>query len=106
MRGGSLNRYHTPVMTRQKGRGVTDDLVKIAGPMVIRELSKGVAEVKKKGVPTTKALGQSMDRFSKDLKRKAPAIAVGLAKRAVKRKASATYKKAAKRVRAVKDIFS
>lgn len=47
-----------------------------------------------------------MDRFSKDLKRKAPAIAVGLAKRAVKRKASATYKKAAKRVRAVKDIFS
>lgn len=49
MRGGSLNRYHTPVMTRQKGRGVTDDLVKIAGPMVIRELSKGVAEVKKRG---------------------------------------------------------
>ena len=69
MRGGSLNRYHTPVMTRQKGRGVTDDLVKIAGPMVSRELSKGVAEVKK-GVPTTKALGQSMDRFSKDLKKK------------------------------------
>ena len=105
MRGGSLNRYHTPVMTRQKGRGVTDDLVKIAGPMVIRELWKGVAEVKK-GVPTTKALGQSLDRFSKDLKRKAPAIAVRLAKGAIKRKASATYKKAAKRVRAVKDIFS
>ena len=102
MRGGSLNRYHTPVMTRQKGRGVTDDLVKIAGPMLIRELWKGVAEVKK-GVPTTKALGQSLDRFSKDLKRKAPDIAVRLAKGAIKRKASATYKKAAKRV---KDIFS
>lgn len=78
-------------MTRQKGRGVTDDLVKIAGPVVIRELSKGVAEVKK-GVPTTKALGQSMDRFSRDLKRKAPAIAVGLAKGAVKRKASPPIK--------------
>ena len=104
MRGGSLNRYHTPVTTQQKGTGFTDDLVKIAGPMVIREVSKGVAEVKK-GVPTTKTLGQSMDWCSKDLKRKVPAIAVGLAKGAVKQKASATYKKSAKRVRAVKDIF-
>lgn len=83
VRGGSLNRYHTHVRTLQRGRGVTDDLVKIAGPMVIRELSKGVTEVQK-GVPTTRALGRSMDRFPRDLKRKALAMVMNMTKGTVK----------------------
>jgi len=36
MRGGSLKRYHTPVVTSQKGEGLAEELVKIAGPMILQ----------------------------------------------------------------------
>ena len=29
MRGGSLTRYHTPVLTQQKGKGLAEDLIKL-----------------------------------------------------------------------------
>ena len=37
MRGGSLRRYYTPVVTTQEGKGSAEDLIKIAGPLIVQQ---------------------------------------------------------------------
>ena len=91
MRGGSLTRYHTPVLTQQKGKGLAEDLIKLAG---LRDIQRG------KSAADTWA--DRSAQLSRGLKRKAPAMAWTTGKHKVKRSAQNTYKRATQRVR---DIF-
>ena len=47
MLGGSLTRYHTPSM---RGKGLTHDLVKLAGPTLMKLIGNGL-EAYGKGLP-------------------------------------------------------
>ena len=94
MLGGSLTRYHTPTMY---GKGFMQDLVKLAGPSVVRSIGHGL-HAYEKGASASEALKGSGDVLKRGLKRKIPA-AIGLA---VKTKAKQTYKKKRQRV---KDIL-
>ena len=61
MLGGSISRYHTP----QLGNGLAEDLIKVAGPMVVGALQRGVEGVKTR---------ERMVREGRQLKRKASAV--------------------------------
>ena len=94
MLGGSLTRYHTPTM---HGKGFMNDLVKIAGPSVVRSIGHGL-HAYEKGASASEALKGTSEVLKKGLKRKIPA-AVGLV---VKNKARQSYKKKRQKV---KDIL-
>ena len=94
MLGGSLTRYHTPTM---HGKGFTRELVKLAGPSVVRSIGHGL-QVYEKGASASDALKSSGEVLKRGLKRKLPA-AVALV---LKTKAKQTYKKKRQRV---KDIL-
>ena len=94
MLGGSLTRYYTPTM---HGKGFTRELVKLAGPSVVRSIGHGL-QVYEKGASASDALKSSGEVLKRGLKRKLPA-AVGLV---LKTKAKQTYKKKRQRV---KDIL-
>ena len=94
MLGGSLTRYHTPTM---HGKGFMHELVKLAGPSVVRSIGHGLHSYEK-GASASKALKGSGEVLKRGLKRKLPA-AIGLA---VKSKTKQSYKKKRQRV---KDIL-
>ena len=94
MLAGSLTRYHTPTM---HGGGFMQELVKLAGPNLVRSIGHGF-QAYEKGASVTDALKGSGEVLKRGLKRKIPA-AIGLA---VKTKAKQTYKKKRQRV---KDIL-
>ena len=71
MCGGSLTRYHTPIIA-QRGSGIAEDLVKTAGPAALRSGHEVMDRVVK---------GESLSKVAKDLKRKLPAAAKRIAKR-------------------------
>ena len=48
MLGGSLTRYHTPTLT---GTGFTQELVKLAGPSLLRSIGHGYRPMKKEPQP-------------------------------------------------------
>jgi len=101
MRGGSLTRYHTPVVTSQEGKGLTEDLIKIAGPMILQQAQAGLQDIQR-GKSLADTWSNRGEQLSRGLKRKAPAMAWTVGKHKVKRTAQNTYKRATKRVR---DIF-
>ena len=94
MLGGSLTRYHTLTM---EGKGFIRDLVKLAGPSVVRSMGRGL-ETYEKGASAAEALEEAGDVLKRGLKRKIPAV-IGLA---VKTTAQHAYKKKRQRV---KDIL-
>ena len=94
MLGGSLTRYHTPTM---EGRGFIRDLVKLAGPSVVRSLGQGL-ETYEKGASVSDVLQDAGEVLQRGLKRKIPS-AIGLA---VKSQAKKAYKNKRQRV---KDIL-
>ena len=93
MLGGSLTRYHTPSL---RGKGFSQESVKLAGPTLIRSIGQGL-QACEKGASLEDALSCSGQVLKKGLKRKVPAGAGVLAKRlsnkAIKRKSngSKTY---------------
>ena len=97
MRGGSLTRYHTPVLTKQEGKGLTEELIKLAGPLVLQQAQAGLPDIQR-GMSAADTWARRSAQVNRGLKRKAPAMAwvVG------KHKAKNAYKRAAKRAR---DIF-
>ena len=97
MRGGSLTRYHTPVVTKQDGRGLTEDLIKIAGPLIVQQAQAGLRDIQG-GKSAADTWAARSAQLSRRLKRKAPAMAWA----GGKHKAKKTYKRATQRVR---DIF-
>ena len=75
MIGGSITRYHTPHVVSQTGAGLAEDLIRIAGPTVVGALDRGVQGVRQ-GRGAAQAFGGEAKRTLRDLKRKAPAMAV------------------------------
>ena len=98
MRGGSLTRYHTPQLTSQKGAGLTETLMKIAGPSVVKAAQNTLRDIEG-GKSLQQSLSQRGKELKKSLKRKAPSMVAATGTEVVRNK----YKKAKRRV---KDIFS
>ena len=74
MIGGSISRCHTP----QTGSGMTEDLIKLAGPLVVGALQRGVEGVRQ-GRKAREAFAEEATCLKSNLKRKAPAMTVRLA---------------------------
>ena len=101
MRGGSLTRYHTPVLPKQEGKGLAEDLIKLAGPLIVQQAQAGLQDIQQgKNVADTWA--NRGEQLSRGLKRKPPAMAWAIGKHKAKCTAHNTYKRATQRVR---DIF-
>ena len=94
MLGGSLTRYHTPVL---KGKGFTRDVVQWATPSVLQSIGSGMNAFTQGATPG-EAIDQSGAMLQRNLKRQLPSLVKG----AVKRKVTNTYKNTRKRF---KDIF-
>ena len=101
MHGGSLTRYHTPVVTTQKGEGLTEDLIKLAGPLIVQQAQAGLQDIQR-GRSAADTWARRSEQLSRGLKRKAPAMAWTIGKHKAKRTAQNTYKRATQRIR---DIF-
>ena len=102
MRGGSLTRYHTPVVTTQEGKGLAEDLIKIAGPLIVQQAQAGLQDIQR-GQSLADTWSNRGEQIRCGLKRKAPALAWTVGKNQTKRTAKNAYKRATQRVR---DIFS
>ena len=101
MRGGSLTRYHTPVVTKQEGEGLDEDLIKLAGLPIVQQAQAGLQDIQR-GRSAADTCPNRSAQLSRALKRKAPAMAWTIGKHKAKRTAQNTYKRATQRVR---DIF-
>ena len=101
MRGGSLTRYHTPVVTTQEGKGLAEDLIKLAGPLIVQQAQAGLQDIQQ-GLSLADTLSNRGEQIKRGLKRKAPALAWAVGKNKAKRTAQNTYKRTTQRVR---DIF-
>lgn len=97
MRGGSLKRYHTPELT-QRGAGLAEQLLKIAGPSIIQAAKNTLSDVQQ-GKSLQASAKQHGKQLTRTLKRKAPRMVLAAGTHATKQK----YKKATRRI---KDIFS
>ena len=91
MLGGSLTCYHTPTLT---GKEFTQELVKLAGPSLLRSIGHGL-QAYEKDASASDALKGSGEVLKRGLRRKLQAM-VGLA---VKTKAKQSYKKKRQRVK-------
>jgi len=103
MIGGSLTRYYTPNV--QRGGQVMEDLIKVAGPLVVDSMGRMVQDVQQ-GISARDSLRQQGQALRKTLKRKAPAIAASVGVGAAKRKAKRVYKRVTQPMRRVRDILS
>ena len=101
MRGGSLTRYHTPVVSTQEGKGLTEELIKLADPLIVQQARAGLRDIQR-GKSAADTWADRSAQLSRGLKRKAPAMAWATGKHKVKRTAQNTYKRATQRIR---DIF-
>ena len=70
---GSLTQYHTPTLT---GKGFTQELVKLAGPSLLRSIGHDL-QAYEKGASASDTLKSSGEVLKRGLKRKLPAV-VGL----------------------------
>ena len=94
--GGGLRRYHTPVVS-QGGGGLGEELLKVAGPSVVKALQHTMQDVQR-GKSIRSSVATHGSQLKRTLKRKAPSLAWAAGKHV----AGQQYKKAK---RAVKDIF-
>ena len=101
MRGGSLTRYHTPVVTTQEGKGLTEKFIKLAGPLIVQQAQAGLHDIQR-GRSLADTWAHRGEQLTRGLKRKAPTLACTVDKHKAKRTAKNTYKRATQRVR---DIF-
>ena len=101
MRGGSLTRYHTPVVTTQEGKGLAEELIKLAGPLIVQQAQAGLQDIQR-AQSLADTYAHRGEQLTRGLKRKAPALAWTVGKHKAKRTAQKTYKRATQRVR---DIF-
>ena len=97
MRGGSLTRYHTPVLTSQEGKGLAEDLIKLAGPMILQQAQAGLQDIQR-GKSAAATWADQRGQLVRGLKRKAPAMVWAAGKHQAKK----PYKRVTQRI---KDIF-
>jgi len=100
-RGGNLQRYRTPDVP-QRGSGLAESLLKIAGPSVVQAAKDTLSDLQA-GKSLSEIAKLRGTQLAKNLKRKAPRIVMVAGKHKVRKTASQHYKKARRRV---KDIFS
>ena len=74
MRGGSLRRYYTPVVTTQEGKGLAEDLIKIAGPLIVQQAQAELQDIQR-GQSLADTWSNRGEQLTRGLKRKAPALA-------------------------------
>ena len=74
MQGGSLTRYHTPVVMTQKGKGLAEELIKIAGPLIVQQAQAGLQDIQR-GRSLADTLSNRGEQLTRGLKRKDPALA-------------------------------
>lgn len=79
MRAGSLTRYHIPYL---RGKDFSQELVKLAGPTLIRSIGHGL-QAYEKGASLEDDLSASGQVLKKGLKQKLPTAVSTLAKSAV-----------------------
>ena len=48
MRGATLTRYHMPVVTTQEGKGLAEELIKIAGPLIVQQAQAGLQDIQRR----------------------------------------------------------
>ena len=96
-RGGALTRYYTPAVT-QRGSGLQERLIKIAGPSIVQAAQNTLRDVQG-GKSMQQATKSNLTQLRRNLKRKAPRMVAAAGRHAVTQQ----YKKARRRV---KDIFS
>ena len=101
MRRGSLTCYHTPVVTTQEGKGLAEELIKLAGPLIVQQAQAGLQDIQR-GKSLADTWAHRGEQLTRGLKRKAPALAWTVGKHKAKRTTQNTYKRATQRVQ---DIF-
>ena len=74
MRGGSLTRYHTPVVTTQEGEGLAEELIKLAGPLIVQQAQAGLQDIQR-GQSLADTWANRGEQPTRGLKRKDPALA-------------------------------
>ena len=84
---------------------MAEDLIKVAGPMVVNAVNRSVLVVKN-GSTAVEAFGWEAKALQRNLKRKAPAMVADVARGMVKRKATSAYKRALTPLARARDIFS
>ena len=84
MRGGSLTRYHTPVVTTQEGKGLAEDLTKIAGPVIVQQAQAGLQDIQR-GQSLADTWSNRGEQLKRGLKSKAPALAWKVGKHQAKK---------------------
>ena len=67
MRGGSLTRYHTPVVTTQEGKGLAEDLIKLAGPVLVQQAQAGLQDIQQ-GLSLADAWSNRGEQIKRSLK--------------------------------------
>ena len=92
MQGGSLIRYKTPILS-QRGAGLEEALLKVAGPPVVTALQNTLQDVQQ-GRAIADSVSQRGRELKRSLKRKAPQMVLADGKYA----AAKRYKKAKRRV--------
>ena len=97
MRGGSLRRYHTPVVTTQEAKGLAKELIKLACPLIVQQ-----AQDIQRGQSLADTSSNRGEQLTRGFKRKAHALAWTIGKNKAKRTTQNTYKRATQRVR---DVF-
>ena len=93
MRGGSLTRYYPPY---QRGAGATEDLIKIASPVLLNAMQSGL-QAAASGRSLSDVGGVVGHSLKRGLKRKAGA----LVKAGLKAGGRHAYKKAKRRVTSI-----
>ena len=94
-------RYQTPLVTQQVGKGLAEDLIKLAEPLIVQQAQAGLQDIQR-GKSAADTWADRSAQLSRGLKRKAPDMAWTIGKNKAKRTAQNTYKRATQRVR---DIF-
>ena len=97
MRGGSLTRYHTPVVTTQERKGLAEDLIKTAGPLIVQQAQAGLQDIQRRQT-LADTWSNRGEQLTRGLKHKASALAWTVGKHQAKRAAKNTDKRATQRV--------
>ena len=90
------------VVMTQGGKGLAEDLIKIASPLIVQQAQVGLQDIQR-GQSLADTWSNRGEQIKRGLKRKAPALAWTVGKNQAKRTAKNAYKGATQRVR---DIFS
>ena len=62
------------MLTKQEGKGLAEDLIKLAGPLIVQQAQAGLQDIQR-GKSAADTWAHRGEQLSRGLKRKAPAMA-------------------------------